>query len=573
MYIQRNKSISKTGKTYRSVLLCEKYRADGKIKTKVLSNLSNLDSTVLVGLENILKHPDSTLVKLKDIEVEKTIDYGLSFLLIKIMDEQRISELFEKTMPEQAPILKALIVGRIITRGSKLGIYNWLQRNSEVCAKLNLDISKVKIDDVYASLSFLDFFHDKLEKKWFKYKKAKHNEVYLYDITSTYFEGTQNELSAFGYNRDKKKGKMQINIGMITDNQGFPLKIQVFEGNVKDDETTLDQINILKKEFDTDNIIFVGDRGMKIRYNLEQLDEAKKEGIDYITGLTHSEIRSLIDQNIIQLGLFTKELAEVEHEGQRYILSVNEILKEQELEYLKNIRAIADDEVSDVKASWEKRKKKNKDNAVRIKNGDKNKKLKVSFSDDDIDNYKLRIEKIFLKRKMKKYFSITEISNENFTIDFNATKFTEAKKLAGKYVVSTTVSKNRMNKTEVRQEYKNLQNVEHAFRDLKSDTIQIRPVFHRKAGQTRGHVFLTMFCYSIIKEMENKIFPFLKTWNKKKNEKLSFFDILEELKAIKSVELKIGKNAKTIKITKPNEIQTQILKIFKIKNNELEIKM
>ncbi len=171
---------------------------------------------------------------------------------------------------------------------------------------------------------------------------------------------------------------------------------------------------------------------------------------------------------------------------------------------------------------------------------------------------------------MKKYFSIEEISNENFTIDFNATKYKEAKKLAGKYVVSTTVSKNRMNKTEVRQEYKNLQNVEHAFRDLKSNNIQIRPVYHRKAKQTRGHVFLTMFCYSIIKEMENKIFPFLKTWNKMKNEKLSFFDILEELKAIKSVELKIGKNAKTIKITKPNEIQTQILKIFKIKNNELE---
>jgi len=357
MYIQRNKSISKTGKIYRSVLLCEKYRDNGKIKTRVLSNLSSLDSTVLVGLENIIKQPDNTLVKLKDIEVEKTIDYGLSYLLIKIMNEQRISELFEKTMPEQAAILKALIVGRIITRGSKLGIYNWLQRNPEVCTKLNLDISKIKTDEVYASLSFLDSLHGKLEKKWFKYNKAKHNEVYLYDITSTYFEGTQNELSAFGYNRDKKKGKMQINIGMITDNQGFPLKIQVFEGNVKDDKTTLEQINILKEEFNTDNIIFVGDRGMKIRYNLEQLDEAKKEGIDYITGLTHSEIRSLIDQNIIQLSLFTKELAEVEHEGQRYILSVNEILKEQELEYLKNIRAVADDEISNIKASWEKRKK------------------------------------------------------------------------------------------------------------------------------------------------------------------------------------------------------------------------
>ena len=103
------------------------------------------------------------------------------------------------------------------------------------------------------------------------YHKSKVNEVYLYDITSTYFEGTQNTLSAFGYNRDKKKGKMQINIGLITDSEGFPLKIEVFEGNVNDHKTVNQQIISIKKEFNVDSIIFVGDRGMITKLNLKEI--------------------------------------------------------------------------------------------------------------------------------------------------------------------------------------------------------------------------------------------------------------------------------------------------------------
>jgi len=101
---------------------------------------------------------------------------------------------------------------------------------------------------------------------------------------------------------------------------------------------------------------------MKIRYNLETLDEGDKEGIQYITGLTHPEILDLLGNNIIQLSLFSKDIAEVEHEGERYVLSVNAALQEQELSYLKTIRGIVDDEISEVKASWEKRRRMNIEN-------------------------------------------------------------------------------------------------------------------------------------------------------------------------------------------------------------------
>lgn len=573
MYIQRNKSIGKNGKVYRSTLLCTKYRQDGKIKTRVEANLSHMSTELVLTIENVLKHDKGALISSNDISVKKSIDFGLVYLLIHLMNNLRISQTLEKILPEQAPLLKAIIIGKIITRGSKLGIYNWLKRNKEISSKLRVEIENKKVDDMYSAMSRASYKQKRIEHKWFLYNKGKHKEVYLYDITSTYFEGTQNELAAFGYNRDNKKGKMQINIGLITDSEGFPLKIEVFEGNINDHLTVLDQIKSIKKEFNTENVVFVGDRGMKIRYNLEEVKNAEKEGVNYITGLTHQEIKSLMEENIIQLKLFSNEIAEVEHEGVRYVLSVNAGLEERELEYLKTVRAIVDEEISEVKAAWEKRHRKNIENAKKLQNGHKNKKLVTNFSEKKLDGYKLRIERILSKRHMKKYFEITEISNEAFVIDFKAEKYQQSKHLAGKYVVCTNVIKEKMNKEEVRQQYKNLQKVEHAFRDFKSDNIQIRPVYHRNKAQTRGHVLLSMFSYAIIKEMEDKIFPFLKSWNKKRKRQLSFNDILEELKDIKLCILNLGKNVEYIKVTDLNEIQSQILELFKMKKNDLEINL
>lgn len=571
MYVQRNKRTGKNGKVYTSTLLCTKYRQDGKIKTKVEANLSHMPEELVLTIENVLKHGKGALVSDESITAKSATNFGLVYLLMHLMAKLRISQTIEKVLPtQQAALLKATIIGKIITRGSKLGIYNWLGRNKNICSQLGVDIEHTKVDHLYSALGQASLLQQKIERKWFLYHKNKHKEIYLYDITSTYFEGRQNELAAFGYNRDKKKGKMQINIGLITDSEGFPLKVEVFEGNINDHTTVQEQIKSIKEEFNTAQVIFVGDRGMKIRYNLEGLDEAGKQGVRYITGLSNQEIRSLIDDNIIQLKLFSNELAEVEYEGERYILSVNAVLQEQELAYLKTMRGIADDEIAEIKASWEKRHRQNTANIQKLKDGHRNKKLVTAFNEKQLDRYKLRIEKILSKRGLQKYYEITEISNQAFVVDFKAERYQQAKQLAGKYVVCTNVEKEQMEKTEVRQQYKNLQHVEHAFRDFKSDNIQIRPVYHRNEAQTRGHVLLSMFSYAIVKEMEDKIFPFLASWNKKTKSKLSFSDILEELKDIKLVKLNLGRNVESIKITELNEVQKQVLKLFNINKTDLE---
>jgi transposase len=570
MYIQWNKVKAKNNKVYSSVLLCRKYRDSGKIKTEVIANLSKFPMELVLTIENVLKNAQGALVAIKDVIVRKSIDYGLIMLLVHLMDKLRISQTLEKVLPAEAPLLKTMIIGKIVTRGSKLGICNWIKRYPQIAAKLGVDAATVKPDDFYKALASVDSFQEKLYKKWFLYNNGKHKEIYLYDITSTYFEGTQNELSAFGYNRDGKKGKMQINIGLVTDSQGFPLKIEVFEGNVSDQKTVLGQITQLKETFDTQNIIFVGDRGMKIRYNLQQLEETQKSGIEYITGLTHSEIETLIEDNVIQLGLFSKTLAEVEHNGIRYILSINPDLQSEGLTYLKRQKTLADKKLTEIKGSWEKRALQHSKNIEKLNNGHKNKKLVTSFSAKQIDKYKLRVSEVFTKYHVKRYYQIKEINYTEFSIDFNEQEYQSAKNLAGKYVICSNVQPSKMDKETVRGQYKNLQNVEHAFRDLKSDNIQLRPVFHRKAEQTRGHVLVSMFSYAIIKEMENRIFPFRKVLNKEQKKQLSFSDLLAELQDIKLCVLNFGRGVEQIKVTELNDMQVQLIKLFDMTKADID---
>ncbi len=569
MYIQVNKSKGKNGKVYSGTFLCHKYREKKKIKTRVLANLSKMPENIILSISNLLKHGSDALVQLSELVITKALDYGLIYLILFLLKKLRITETLDKTVPELAPRLVLIIIGKIVTRGSKLGIYNWICRHKEIAEKIGIDINTLKVDDLYQALGEASFHQNKIERKWFQYHKGKHKEIFLYDITSTYLEGVDNVLAAFGYNRDKKKGKMQINIGLITDKEGFPLTIKVFEGNVTDEKTVIEQLQALKNDFGAEQLIFVGDRGMKIRYNLEQMNDADKKGIDYITGLERPEIEQLLRKDIIQLSLFSKELAEINHPDGRYILSENPELKDRKQKFLNDMRTHFEMQLLPIKESWKKRRNKNIENIDRLKKGAKNKKLVTLFSKKKLDGYTVRCASILFKSKMKKYYTV-DISNEEFNINFDNDKFTNDLLLAGKYIVTTSVKAERMNKEQVRENYKALSNVEHAFRDFKSDNIQIRPVYLRNEHQTRGHILISMFSFAIIKEMENKIFPFLKKWNKEKKVQLAFDDILQELKGIKKCILKVPNSKQVIKYTEFNSIQLETLKLFGLTKKQLD---
>jgi len=484
------------------------------------------------------------------------------------MDKLRISETLDKAYSGRANIIKLLIIGKIVTRGSKLHIFNWIKRNQYLAEQLRIDISSLKVDDLYFELGELSIVQSKIEKKWNLYHRKRHNDIYLYDITSSYFEGTENALAAFGYNRDGKKGKKQITIGLITDNTGFPLKIEVFEGNETDHKTVKGQLKSIKEEFEAQSIILVGDRGMRIRLNLEELSEEEKDGISYISALSSSEIRSLINNKTIQLELFSKELVEIQDKATRYILCSNPILEKEKNQTIEALKSRFEEELNSIKKSWTKRREQNLSNIKRLQEGDKNKNLVTSFTEKKLDSYKYRTTKALKKYSMSKFYTI-EISNEAFKINYDLQKYQDEKLLNGKYVIESTVPEERLTTKEVREKYKELQNVEHAFRDMKTDKLNIRPIFHVNEAQTRGHVFVCMFSYAMVKELETFIYPWLKEYNKKNNCKLSYDDIVDELNNIKVSELEIGHGIKKILVPELNKIQNEITKLFNVKTEDL----
>jgi len=567
MYIQRNKSKnSKTGKVYSSVLLCSKYREGKKVKTRTVANLSHLSEQLILSIENALKSERETTVLLKDIAVKQCIDYGYLLVLVHTMKQLRIDQVFDKTLSaSDALLVKAMLIGKIITGGSKLGIFNWLRGGNGISKLLGVDMTGRKVDHLYYSLGQLWLHQSKIEKKWFRYHQGAKRRIYLYDLTSTYFEGTQNVFAAYGYNRDGKRGKMQMCIGLLTAEDGFPLRIAVFPGNTSDSTTVSGQIRSLKKEFGVEEIIFVGDRGMHITYNLENDPELADEDIHFITGLTHAGIRTLIADGTLQMSLFSSELAEVVVDDKRYILSVNPDLEWKERAFLDSRRDRCNALIDEVRRAWKKRCAKNEENRQKKQDGNgKYKHLKTELNEKDIKNYTRRVEHIVEDCAMSKYYTVDVIDNQSFAVSFNQEEFENSRSLCGKYVVYSNVPTQEMSAVEVRGEYKNLQNAEHAFRDLKSDNISIRPVFHCNENQTRGHVLLCMFAYAIIKELENKLFPFLKEYNRTQKTQLSFNDLTDELNNIKMCELKIGEGLTSIMYPELTPLQMKILQVLNI---------
>ena len=572
MYLQFNKSKGKNGKEYSSVLLCKKYRdkETGKPKTEVVLNLSKfgLDNKTITALKASINKAKGVLVDSEDIKINKTIDFGFVHILITVMNDLRISETLDKVYGAKANLIKLMIIGKIVTKGSKLQIFNWIKRNDYVSERLNIDVKNLSLDDLYFELGELSRMQSKIEKKWNVYHRRRHKNIFLYDITSSYFEGTENALSAFGYNRDGKKGKKQITVGLITDNKGFPLKIQVFEGNMIDHKTVNGQLAELKDQLNASSIVLVGDRGMRIRLNLEELPEDEKQNISYISALSSSEIRALINDKVIQLELFSKDLVEIEEDGTRYVLCNNPVLQKEKNQTREALKSRFEQEISSIKRSWGKRREQNLENIEKIKKGHKNKKLVTCFTEKKLDSYKYRATKALKKYKMSKFYTI-EISNDEFKVEYDLQKYQEEKILDGKYVIESTVEKEDMDTKQVREKYKDLQNVEHAFRDMKTDKLNIRPIFHINEAQTRGHVLVAMFSYAIVKELETVIYPWLKTYNKKNNCKLSYHDITDELNNIKVSELEVGYKMKKILVPELNEIQNEVTKLFNIKIEDI----
>src|SRR6516165_3266001 len=299
-----------------AVLLRESFRENGKVKNRTLANLSHWNPARIEALRRALR---GDFDHVEPCEAALGPIFGMLYVLKQIADALGISGVFGNSRLAKLGLF--LILARVAHQGSRLSAVRWAADHavSEV-----LGLGSFDEDDLYAALDDLCARQKNIEQALFRLylrRKGAPPRLFLYDVTSSYLEGEQNELGEFGYNRDDKKGKLQIVIGLLTDAEGEPLAVRVFAGNTADPATVAEQIKIVREKFQVEELVFVGDRGMVKSQGIQALQAAN---LQYITALTDPQIRSLLGRKILQLELFSEQICEVEGDGVRYVLRKNE---------------------------------------------------------------------------------------------------------------------------------------------------------------------------------------------------------------------------------------------------------
>jgi len=299
MHIDRIR-YSRGAKTYEQVLLRESYREPGAkrsaVKKRTLLNLTKYSPQLIRAIELALKNKEdlSALTSLKEVKIEQGQSVGGVFTLHQVARRCGI----EKALGTHQNGKLALwqVIARTLFQGSRLSAVR--QAKCHAAAEILGFKEGFCEDQLYENLAWLTDNQETIEDRLFAFRRGRRApDLFLYDVTSSYLEGEHNALADWGYNRDKKRGKKQIVIGLLCDETGEPVSIQVFEGNTGDLETFADQVRKVSQRFGCRRVTFVGDRGMIKSAQIEDLSAA---GFHYITAITKAQIRSMIKKGVFQ---------------------------------------------------------------------------------------------------------------------------------------------------------------------------------------------------------------------------------------------------------------------------------
>jgi transposase len=457
------------GKSYRRILIRHGYRDEqGRSRKKTIANISELPDSAIEALRIALRSGKdlSALDTIAEKSVVQGKQVGAVYVLKEIARQTGILEALGDSYQAKSVLL--LIFARLIGQGSRLSAVR-LANLHALCEILEMPACTE--DDLYNALGWLYDNKTDIESKLFSQYRSQ--QLFLYDVSSSYFEGSQNELAAFGYNRDKKKGKKQLVYGVLTTEQGVPVSITGFPGNTSDTKTVARQINTLKKQLQCEAITFVGDTGMVKTAQKEALEDV---GYTYITSITKPQIQTLIKRGVIQLGLFEDTLCEVTdtEQGLRYILRRNP----QRAEQMKEQR------VSKQNSILEKIQKSNK-------YLEEHAKASVVVQAGKIQD--------FLNRMKMKSYTTLEIDEKHrlLSLSIDEKALHEESKFDGCYAIETNLPSSVADKELIHQRYKGLQQVEREFRTQKTGFLEVRPVYLRNKERTLGHLMVTMLAYRI----------------------------------------------------------------------------
>jgi hypothetical protein len=478
MYVDIS-SLRQNGKTYTRYLLRECYREEGKIKHRTIANLSRCSPQEIEAVRLALRHKQelAALGSIKDaVQLHQGPSIGAVWLVYQVARELGIEQALGSS--RQGRLALGQVIARVIDQGSRLSAVR-LAATHAACDVLGLE--RFDEEELYGNLDWLSVHQAEIEDRLFQLQPQEPaSGLFLYDVTSSYLEGEHNELGAFGYNRDGKRGKRQLVMGLLCNGGGRPLSIEVFAGNRQDPKTFTPQIKKVAKRFGGREITFVGDRGMIKSPQIEALGERQ---FHYITAITKPQIEVLLKSDVLQLDLFDETLAEITtEEGVRYILRRNPHRAEE-------IAASREDKYQTLSRAA------------------------VEYNHYLSAHPRARVEvalRLFENRRQKLRLAQwvkLSIEGREIRVAKNLPALGEIAKLDGCYVLKTDLSREAASKETVHERYKDLALVEWAFRESKTVHLEMRPIYVRRKSRTHGHAFVVMLAYTIIKELATRWQP------------------------------------------------------------------
>jgi hypothetical protein len=463
-------------------LLRETWRENGRVRKRTLANLSDLPQDQIEGMRRLLKG-DQPVFNVADLEVLSARDHGGVAAVIQVMKDLGLPQRLGRKKTRHRQILQGLIAARVLAPQSKLAtVESWQQWSLPE----ELGIEGVTAEEAYEALDTLLGQKERIEAQLAK-ERLQEGALMLYDVTSLVMAGTECPLAGYGYSRDGVRGQLQIEIGLATDAEGRPVAVEVFEGSTADPKALSAEIARFQQRLGLDRVIVVGDRGMVTGARIRE--DLAPEGFDWVSALRNNAIQKLAaEDGPLQLSLFDTtnlvELTAEDYPGERLVACRNPELAEYRAQKREALLQATEASLA---------------------------KIATAVADGRLKNCAAigrQAEKALARHKMAKHFHI-EADQGHFRYQRNEAAIAAEAALDGIYVIRTSLGAEDLSAEDAVRHYKALSQVEQAFRFLKNDPLQIRPVYHYRADRVRAHVFLCMLAYDVTWELRRRLGPLL----------------------------------------------------------------
>ena len=470
-----------------AILLRESFREGNQVRKRTLANISDWPAPQIESLRRVLK--GETFQDAGSLDIIRSLPHGHVAAVLGTIRKLGMASMLDAAPSRQRDLVIAMIASRILEPRSKLATARGLDPQTATSSLVDtLELGSASADDLYEAMDWLFSRQTCIENRLAK-QHLSNGTLVLYDVRSTYFEGRCCPLARLGHSRDERSGNLQVVFGVLTNAEGCPVAVEVFEGNTGDPKTVASQVRKLQKRFKLERIVLVGDRGMltsaRIREDLKTVD-----GVDWITALRAAQIQALVTAGALQLSFFDqRDLAEITHPdypGERLIACRNPLLAAERSRKRQELLAATEKDLLKIRSRTQRARK-----PLRGK-----------------DAIGMAVGKVLGHYRMAKHFELV-IEDADFRFERKQSQIDAEAALDGIYVIRTSVLPEAASAEQTVRHYKSLSMVERVFRSSKTVDLKVRPIHHYLADRVRAHILLCMLAYYVEWHMRRALAPIL----------------------------------------------------------------